>query len=70
MLQKYLDGQPISVAEIKAAARSACLKSKIVPTFCGTAFKNKGIQPLLDAVIAYLPSPLDKPPAKGVKTTW
>jgi elongation factor G len=66
MMMKYLDGNEVTVEEIKAAARQACLKNKIVPTFCGTAFKNKGIQPLLDAVIAYLPSPLDKPPVKGV----
>jgi elongation factor G len=65
LLQKYFDGVALTVDEIKAAARKACLRNKIVPTFCGTAFKNKGIQPLLDAVIAFLPCPLDKPPVKG-----
>lgn len=66
MMMKYLDGGEVTVSEIRAAARKACLKNKIVPTFCGTAFKNKGIQPLLDAVIYYLPSPLDKPAVKGI----
>lgn len=66
LLQRYLDGGEITTEEIKGAARKACLANKIVPTFCGTAFKNKGLQPLLDAVIAYLPCPLDKPPVKGV----
>ena len=65
VLHKYLDGQELTIPEIKAAARKACLRVKIVPTFCGSAFKNKGLQPLLDAVLDYLPSPLDKPPVKG-----
>lgn len=66
ILHKFLDGVEITTDEIRKAARKACLNLKIVPTFCGTAFKNKGLQPLLDAVIYYLPSPLDKPPVKGV----
>jgi elongation factor G len=65
MLDKYLNGQPISDAEIKAAARKATIGSKIHPTFVGSAFKNKGVQPLLDAVIDYLPCPLDVPAIKG-----
>jgi len=66
LMTKYLDGQALTNDEIRSAARKATLNLKIVPTFCGTAFKNKGIQPLLDAVISFLPSPLDKPPVKGV----
>lgn len=65
VMSKYLDGQPVSVEEIRRCARSATLKGKIVPAFGGSAFKNKGVQPLLDAVLYYLPSPLDKPPTKG-----
>lgn len=66
VMTKYLDGKEISAEEIKKCARISTLKAKIVPTFAGSAFKNKGVQPLLDAVLAYLPSPLDKPPTKGV----
>jgi elongation factor G len=66
LLNKFLEGQDCSIEEIRAAARKATLSLKIVPTFCGSAFKNKGLQPLLDAVIHYLPSPLDKPPVKGI----
>ncbi len=64
-LNKYLDGQELTVEEIQACARKATLASKIVPVFAGSAFKNKGVQPLLDAVLAYLPSPLDKPAIQG-----
>ncbi|MFN3134264.1 MAG: elongation factor G [Candidatus Kryptonium sp.] len=59
LLVKYLDGEEISEDEIKLAIRKATLEFKIVPVFCGSAFKNKGIQRLLDAVVDYLPSPLD-----------
>jgi len=65
MLDKYLNGQEISEAEIKAAARKATIANKIQPTFVGSAFKNKGVQPLLDAVLDYLPCPLDVPAIKG-----
>jgi elongation factor G len=66
ILEKFLDGKELTVAEIKSAARKAVLASKIHPTFAGSAFKNKGVQTLLDAVLDFLPSPLDKPPVKGV----
>ncbi|MEW6271376.1 MAG: elongation factor G [Thermodesulfobacteriota bacterium] len=66
LLEKYLEGKDIAPAEIKAALRKATLESKIVPVLAGSAFKNKGVQPLLDAVVDYLPSPLDKPPVDGV----
>ena len=59
LLVKYLDGKEISPAEIKAVLRRSCLKVNIIPVLCGSSFKNKGVQSLLDAVIDYLPSPLD-----------
>jgi len=66
LLEKYLEGQPIDEAEVRAAIRLATLQLKINPVLCGTAFKNKGIQLLLDGVVDYLPSPLDKPPVVGI----
>ena len=57
--EKFLEGEELSVAELQAGIRRATLAAKLNPVLCGTAFKNKGIQPLLDAVVAYLPSPLD-----------
>jgi elongation factor G len=59
LLEKYLEGKEISPAEIKVVLRRACLKASIVPVLCGSSFKNKGVQGLLDAVIDFLPSPLD-----------
>jgi len=64
-MEKYLAGQPISSEEAQALIRQKTLNAKIVPVLCGAAFKNKGIQQLLDAVIDYLPSPLDVPPIRG-----
>jgi elongation factor G len=66
IMEKYLDGREISEDEIRDAIRAATLRMQIVPVVCGSAFKNKGVQPLLDAVVDYLPSPLDVPPMKGV----
>jgi elongation factor G len=66
LLEKYLAGETIEVAELKAALRDATIHQKITPVICGTAFKNKGVQPLLDAVVDYLPSPMDIPPVKGI----
>ncbi|WP_370782875.1 elongation factor G [Allisonella histaminiformans] len=65
LMMKYLEGEEISIDEIKAAIRKQVLACKLFPVFCGSAYKNKGIQMLLDAVIDYLPSPLDVPPVKG-----
>ncbi|MEO0149157.1 MAG: elongation factor G, partial [candidate division WOR-3 bacterium] len=65
ILEKYLEEKPISNEELKQAIRRATLAFKAVPVFCGSAYKNKGIQPLLDAVIDYLPSPLDRGAIKG-----
>ena len=59
LMEKYFGGEEISEEEIKKALRSATIEGTVVPVLCGTAFKNKGIQPLLDAVVAYMPSPLD-----------
>lgn len=66
LAEKYLDGKEISISEIKSALRRGVLLQKVTPVFCGTAFKNKGVQLLLDAVVDYLPSPLDVPPVEGV----
>jgi len=64
-LDKFVGGQPPKVEDIKAALRRCTLNFSIVPVFCGSSFKNKGVQPLLDGVIDYLPSPLDVPPVIG-----
>ena len=65
LAEKYLEEKEITLEEIKAALRKGVLQREVFPTFCGTAFKNKGVQPMLDAVIDYLPSPLDVPPVVG-----
>ncbi|PIE19299.1 MAG: elongation factor G [Proteobacteria bacterium] len=65
--EAYLEGNEIDPAKVKAAIRKGCLENTIVPVFCGTALRNKGIQPLLDGVVDYLPSPLEVRPAVGVK---
>ncbi len=66
VMEKYLDDKPVSVDEIYRAVRKATLALHIVPVLCGSAFKNKGIQPLLDAVVRYLPSPVDIPTVEGL----
>ncbi len=66
LMMKFLDGEEIEEAELKAAIRKATLTVEFFPVLCGTAFKNKGVQLLLDAVIDYLPAPTDIPPIKGV----
>ena len=63
---KYLEGKEISIAELKAGLRSATITGKITPVLCGSSLRNKGVQPLLDAVIDYLPSPADIPPVSGI----
>ncbi|HYB35986.1 MAG TPA: elongation factor G, partial [Mycobacterium sp.] len=65
LLEKYVAGEEITVDEIKAAIRKLTIAIEITPVLCGSAFKNKGVQPMLDAVVDYLPSPLDVPPAVG-----
>ena len=66
LLRKYVEGGAISEDEIRTAIRMATLALKITPVLCGASFKNKGVQPLLDAVVDYLPSPVDLPPVTGV----
>ncbi|NQV15145.1 elongation factor G, partial [bacterium] len=65
LLEKYLEGKELNPEEIRIAIRSATLDGTMIPTMVGSAFKNKGVQRLLDAIIAYLPSPLDLPPIEG-----
>jgi elongation factor G len=65
IMEKYLNGAEIGEAEARAALRKACIELRIVPVLCGSAFKNKGVQPLLDAVVEYLPSPLDIAAVRG-----
>ncbi len=67
VMVKYLDGKEVSEAEIRTAIRNGTLSLKVVPILCGSAFRNKGVQPMLDAVVDYLPSPLDIPPVAGVE---
>jgi len=66
LLEKYLEDGDLSTEEIKRGLRNRCVAGEIVPVLCGSAFKNKGVQAVLDAVVEYLPSPSDRPPIKGV----
>ena len=66
VMEKYLNGSPLTEEEIRRAIRAATIAMKVIPVVCGSAFKNKGVQQLLDAVVDYLPSPLDVPPVKGI----
>lgn len=66
LTEKFLEGQEITTEELKNTLRKAVLNYKLVPVFCGTALKNKGVQPILDAVVELLPSPLDLPSQKGI----
>ena len=66
VMEKYLNGHSLTEEEIKRAIRAATIAMKVTPVLCGSAFKNKGVQQLLDAVVDYLPSPLDIPPVKGI----
>ncbi len=65
LMEKYLNGDELSLGEVKAAIRRATVTCSMYPVFCGSAYKNKGVQMLLDAVVDYLPSPVDIPPVKG-----
>ena len=66
LTEKYLEGEEISNEELKAALRKACCSCKLIPVTCGTSLRNKGVQMLLDAIVDYMPSPLDVPAIKGV----
>ncbi len=65
LMESYLENEDLSEAELKAGIRAATVSGELVPVLCGSAFKNKGVQPLLDAVVDYLPSPIDLPPVTG-----
>jgi elongation factor G len=65
LTMRYLEGEEITIDELKAALRVAVLQNRLTPVFCGSSLRNKGVQPLLDAVIDYLPSPLDIPAVRG-----
>jgi elongation factor G len=67
IMEKYLSEEPITADDLRRALRTATLAAAVVPVLCGSAFKNKGVQPMLDAVVDYLPSPLDLPPTEGHK---
>ena len=67
IMEKYLAEEPITADDLRRALRTATLAAEVVPVLCGSAFKNKGVQPMLDAVIDYLPSPLDLPPTQGTR---
>jgi elongation factor G len=65
LLEKYLNNEELSVQEIKLGVRKATVAARLIPVFCGSAYRNKGVQELMDAIVDYLPSPLDIPPVKG-----
>ncbi|PRR78382.1 Elongation factor G [Clostridium liquoris] len=65
LMMKYLEGEEITVEELEAALRKGVIANKIVPVLCGSSYKNKGVQPMIDAIVKYMPSPLDIPPVKG-----
>ena len=66
MMEKYLEGEELSIEELKAAIRKGTIDNTFVPVVCGTSYRNKGVQKLLDAIVDYMPSPTDIPPVKGV----
>ncbi len=66
LMERYLEGQEITIEEIKACIRKATIANDMVPVVCGTSYKNKGVQKMLDAVVDYMPAPTDIPPIKGV----
>ncbi len=65
LMEKYFEGEELTVDELKRGLRKACLAGELIPVLCGSSFKNKGVQPLLDAIVDYLPSPADLPPVRG-----
>ncbi|HBM75773.1 MAG TPA: elongation factor G, partial [Clostridiaceae bacterium] len=66
LAMKYLEGEEITEDEIRSALRAGTIEGKISPVLCGSSYKNKGVQPLIDAIVYYLPSPLDMPPVRGI----
>ena len=69
MLEKYVGEEEITAEDLRKGLRHATIEAGVVPILCGTAFKNKGVQPLLDAVVDYLPSPLDVPAGRRAPTS-
>ena len=69
LMEKYLEGEEITVPELKAALRKACIDNEIVPVVCGTSYRNKGVQKLLDAIVDYMPNPTDIPAIRGTNPT-
>ena len=67
LMMKYLEGEEITEEEIRQAIRTATVNGKLTPVVCGSSYKNKGVQLLLDAVVSYLPSPVDVPPVRGIQ---
>ena len=67
LMEKYLDGEELTPAEIMRGIRARTIEGTMTPVLCGTSYRNKGVQPLLDAIVDYLPSPLDIPPVKGTR---
>jgi len=65
LIGRYLEGEELSESDLKASLRAGCIAGQLVPVFCGSAFRNKGVQQLLDGIVDYLPSPLDIPPVEG-----
>src|SRR5207302_2085058 len=65
LTEKYLEGKALTEDEIREAIRKGTIAARVIPVLCGSSFRNKGVQPLLDAVVDYLPSPIDKPPVEG-----
>ena len=66
IMEMYLGGEEVPLAKIRAAIRKATIANDMVPVVCGTSYKNKGVQKMLDAIVDYMPSPLDIPPIKGI----
>ncbi|MBQ6579317.1 MAG: elongation factor G [Oscillospiraceae bacterium] len=69
LMMKYLEGEELTIEELKAAIRKGTIENTFVPVCCGTSYRNKGVQKLLDAIVDYMPSPLDIPPVKGIDVT-
>ena len=66
VMEKYINGQPLTEEEVRRVVRAGTIAMKVIPVLCGSAFKNKGVQQLLDGVVDFLPSPIDIPPVVGV----
>ena len=66
LMEKYLNNETPSIEELKLGIRKAVIANKLVPVYCGSSLRNKGVQPVLDGIVDFLPSPLDLPPVEGV----